>query len=74
MRKTVRTKSYYGRKNFVCHLEQKHMYSEQIRIRVTISCYYSLNKILIARTTYYSSEKNLHLISKTKNINGGKNI
>jgi hypothetical protein len=24
MRTTIRTKSYYSRNNFVCHLEQKH--------------------------------------------------
>jgi hypothetical protein len=54
MRTTVRTKSYYSRNNFVCHLEQKtNVVSEQIRTRVRTSCYYNLNKILIARTTYY---------------------
>jgi hypothetical protein len=41
--------------------------AEQMRIRVRTSCYYSPNKILIARTNYYSNENN-------KNINEGKNI
>jgi hypothetical protein len=41
--------------------------AEQMRIRVRTSCYYSPNKILIARINYYSNENN-------KNINEGKNI
>jgi hypothetical protein len=61
IRTIVRTKSYYSRNNFMCHLGQ-------IGTKVGTSCYYSPNKILIARTTYYSSEKNLHLIPNNKNI------
>jgi hypothetical protein len=48
--------------------------SEQIITTIRTSCYYSPNKILIARTTYYSSENKLHLISNNKKINGEKNI
>jgi hypothetical protein len=47
---------------------------EQIRTRVRTSCYYNPNKILIAETTYYYRENNLHLIPNNKNINRRKII
>jgi hypothetical protein len=57
MTTTVRKKSHCSRNNFVCHLEQKqNVVLEQIRTRVRASCYYNPNKIIVARTTYYSSD------------------
>jgi hypothetical protein len=38
----------------LCVISNKNKYS--VRTRVGSSCYYSPNKILIARTTYYSNE------------------
>jgi hypothetical protein len=60
MRITVRKRSYYSR-TILCVISNKNKCS------VRTSCYYSPNKILIARTTYYSSEND-------KNINKRKNI
>jgi hypothetical protein len=74
MRTIVRTKSYYSRNNFVCHLEQKQMYwqnkseqgSVQVIIIVRTRYLYPGQLIILVRT-------NLHL-SNNKNINRGKNI
>jgi hypothetical protein len=57
IRTVVRTKSYCSRNNFVCHLEQKQMYCQNKSEQgVRTSCYYNLNKTLIARTIYYCRE------------------
>jgi hypothetical protein len=56
MRTSARIKSYYSQHNFVCHFEKTNVVLEQIRTRIRTSCYYSPNKILIARITYYYRE------------------
>jgi hypothetical protein len=56
MRAIVRTKSYYNRNSFVCHLEQKQMYWQNKSEQRSEQVSYSPNKILVARTTYYSSQ------------------